>query len=55
MSIVSQGVEGTARRKREGDKTIRWFPLEDDGDIILRNFGNRSFDDTASYRESLQS
>jgi hypothetical protein len=37
------------------NKRIGWFPLEDDGVIILQNIGNRSLKDTASYPESLQS
>jgi hypothetical protein len=56
MSHESEGVDGnTWVKEAEGNKRIGWFPLEDDGNMILRNIGNRSLNDTASYSESLQS
>jgi hypothetical protein len=56
MSSASQGVEGnTWVKEGEGNKRIGWFPLEDDSDMVLRNIGNRSLNDTASYPKSLQS
>jgi hypothetical protein len=56
MSSASQGVEENNWVKEgEVNERIGWFLLEDDGDMILRNIGNRLLNDTASYPESLQS